>query len=75
MEYSYGASAKQETSKERCSMKLMCLGSSSKGNSYILKGENEVLIIEAGISFKEVKQKLNFKISKIVGVCVSHAHL
>jgi ribonuclease BN (tRNA processing enzyme) len=56
-------------------MKLICLGSSSKGNSYILKGENESLIIEAGISFMEAKKSLSFQIADIKGVCCTHQHL
>lgn len=55
-------------------MKLKCLGSSSAGNCYILEYDKEALIIEAGIPLKEVKKALNFNISKIVGVIVSHAH-
>ena len=56
-------------------MNLICLGSSSKGNTYILDAGDEALILEAGVPFMEVKKKLNFNISKIVGVTVSHAHL
>lgn len=55
-------------------MKLKVLGSGSSGNGYILENETEALIIEAGISFKEVKIALNFNISKIVGVITSHIH-
>lgn len=55
-------------------MNLKCLGSSSAGNGYILESDTEALIIEAGISFKEVKKALDFNISKIVGVLVSHSH-
>lgn len=55
-------------------MQLTCLGSSSSGNCYLLHNENEALVIEAGVSFKEVKKALNFDISKIVGCLVSHEH-
>lgn len=55
-------------------MELKVLGSSSRGNSYILENRSEVLIIEAGISFKEVKKAIDFKVSKIVGVLTSHSH-
>ena len=55
-------------------MKLKVLGSGSSGNCYILENRTEALIIEAGISFKEVKIALDFDISKIVGVIVSHEH-
>jgi len=57
-------------------MKLQILGSSSKGNGYLLTSSGgEVLIIEAGISLIEVKKTLNFNLSKIAGVCISHEHL
>lgn len=55
-------------------MKLKVLGSGSSGNCYILENENEALIIEAGVSMKEVKVALNFDIKKIVGVVISHCH-
>lgn len=56
-------------------MKIQVLGSSSKGNGYIITEGNETLVIEAGVSLSEVKQALNFDISKIQGVCISHEHL
>lgn len=55
-------------------MELTVLGSGSSGNCYLLHNKNECLVIEAGISFKEVKKALDFNISKIVGVLVSHEH-
>jgi phosphoribosyl 1,2-cyclic phosphodiesterase len=55
-------------------MQLHCLGSSSSGNCYLLESDNECLVIEAGIPFKEVKKALDFNVSKIVGVVASHSH-
>lgn len=55
-------------------MKLTCLGSGSAGNCYLLHNETECIVIEAGVPFKEVKKALDFNISKIVGVVVSHEH-
>jgi len=56
-------------------MKLTCLSSSSMGNCYLLTNKDETLVIEAGVSFKEVKIALNHSISNIVGCLVSHSHL
>ena len=56
-------------------MRLICLGSGSAGNCYVLENGTEALVIEAGISFKEVKKALNFNIRKIVGVVTSHGHM
>lgn len=55
-------------------MKLKVLGSSSKGNCYILESEKEALIVECGIPLKEVKKALNFNVGKIVAAIISHEH-
>lgn len=55
-------------------MEIRCLGSSSRGNCYILKGSAETLIIEAGIPFFEIKKALDFNLSQVVGAVVSHKH-
>jgi phosphoribosyl 1,2-cyclic phosphodiesterase len=55
-------------------MKLKVLGSSSKGNLYIMESESQVLLIEAGIRLSEVKKAIGFDVSKIVGCLVSHEH-
>lgn len=68
------SSNQAQTVKEGSKMELICLGSSSTGNCYILQNDNEALVIEAGVSLKEVKKAVDFNISKIVGVLVSHEH-
>lgn len=55
-------------------MKLTVLGSSSTGNGYILFNENEALIIEAGVKLSQVKEALDFNISRIAGCLISHLH-
>ncbi len=55
-------------------MKLKVLGSGSSGNCYILESDTEALIIEAGVRFKDVKVALDFNVSKIMGVVISHSH-
>ncbi len=55
-------------------MELTVLGSSSKGNCYILSNESEALVIEAGVPLYEVKKAIDFNLKKIVGVIVSHGH-
>lgn len=56
-------------------MKLKTLSSGSVGNCYLLEADNEVLILDCGIPIKDIKIGLGFDLSKVVGVCVSHAHL
>lgn len=53
---------------------IQTLGSSSKGNSYIIRTSGEVLILEAGMTYKQIAKELNFDYSKVVGVLVSHEH-
>lgn len=55
-------------------MELKILGSSSKGNGYVLEAENEALIIEAGVKLLEAKKAVGFNISKVVGCIVTHQH-
>lgn len=55
-------------------MQLKVLGSSSKGNCYLLDNGKEALVIECGISFKEVQKAVNFDVSRIKGAIVSHEH-
>jgi phosphoribosyl 1,2-cyclic phosphodiesterase len=55
-------------------MKLKILGSNSKGNCYILEGEQGKLILESGINFNKVKKALDFKLNDVVGCLVTHDH-
>lgn len=55
-------------------MRLLIAGSGSSGNTYILDSGDEYLILDAGISLKQTKTMINFEVSKISGVLVSHAH-
>lgn len=53
---------------------IKIVSSGSIGNSYILECEKEVLLLELGIGWNDIKKALNFDLSKVVGVCVSHSH-
>jgi phosphoribosyl 1,2-cyclic phosphodiesterase len=55
-------------------VKFRVLGSNSKGNCYLLQNENETLIIEAGISFKEIKIALDFNLRSVCGCLITHEH-
>lgn len=55
-------------------MKLTVLGSSSRGNSYILEASDGVLVIECGLPLIEVKKALDFNIERIAGAIVTHQH-
>ena len=55
-------------------MELKVLGSSSKGNCYLLDNGNEALMIECGIAFKNVQKAVDFDINRIAGCIISHEH-
>lgn len=55
-------------------MILKVLATGSKGNCYLLTSDNETLIIDCGIPFKQIKIGLDFDLSNVVGVIVSHIH-
>ena len=56
-------------------MKLIVVGTGSKGNCYILSNEKENLVIEAGASYEKILRGLNYNVKNVVGVVVSHSHL
>ena len=51
------------------------LGSSSKGNAYILSAPTGCLLIEVGIPYRKLQQGLNFDFSNIIGALGTHSHL
>lgn len=55
-------------------MKLKVLGSGSSGNCYILEGEDETLILEAGLTYKKIQEGLNYDTRKVKGCLISHEH-
>lgn len=50
------------------------LGSSSKGNAYKLSSGGRSLLLECGLPWKEIRQKLNFETTDLDGCLVSHFH-
>lgn len=56
-------------------MRLRVIGSGSSGNTYLLESSKEVLIIDAGVNPICVKEALDFDLSKVVGVLVTHEHV
>jgi phosphoribosyl 1,2-cyclic phosphodiesterase len=55
-------------------MKIKVISSSSAGNCYLLYNDTECLIIECGVKAAFIKQALNFDLSKVVGVIITHEH-
>ena len=54
--------------------KITCIGSSSKGNGYILDDGESQLIIELGCRFEDYLKVLDYKISDVCGCLVTHVH-
>lgn len=55
-------------------MKLTVVGSSSKGNCYVLHNPGECLIIEAGCAISDILKAIDYKTSKVAACLVSHEH-
>lgn len=56
-------------------MKLKCIATGSTGNCYLLQADNgETLILDCGISIKEIKKGLNWNIKDVVGAICTHRH-
>lgn len=53
---------------------IKVLASGSSGNCYIIQAGEEILLLECGINFKNIKQGLGFDLSKVKGCLVTHEH-
>lgn len=53
---------------------ITVFGSGSKGNGYLIDDGRSQLIIECGVPFKTVQQKMKHDLTKVAGVLVSHEH-
>lgn len=58
-------------------LKILCLGSGSSGNCYLLGKGNEYVMVECGLPFKTIVSKLDdydIQLDQIKALCVSHSH-
>ena len=55
-------------------MKLQIINTGSAGNCYILSNCTTTLMLECGVHMKEIKQALDFDLSKVSGCLVTHEH-
>lgn len=53
---------------------VKCLSQGSKGNCWIADYAGELLIIDAGISLKEIKRGIDYNLVAVQGVLISHIH-
>ena len=55
-------------------MELKVIGTGSEGNCYLLKDHESYLSLDAGAKYKDVQVGCDFKVGKIAGCLVTHAH-
>jgi phosphoribosyl 1,2-cyclic phosphodiesterase len=55
-------------------MEMHTLASGSSGNAYLVTDGTTELLIEAGLPFRQIREGLDFGLSRIAGCLVSHEH-
>lgn len=55
-------------------IEITTLASGSKGNCYLVTDGSTPLLLECGISFKEIRKALNFNTSNLAGCLITHEH-
>lgn len=55
-------------------IKIKTIASGSKGNAHIIESENNTLLLDAGVTFREIQQAVGFNIAKIDACFVTHRH-
>lgn len=55
-------------------IKITTIATGSTGNCYHITDGETSLLLEAGISYRNIQKALNFKTSDIAGVLISHEH-
>ncbi len=59
-------------------MKFLCLASGSSGNCYFLHENNTNILVDAGISFKQIDRRLDsrgFDVEDVSALLISHEHI
>ncbi|WP_373325669.1 MBL fold metallo-hydrolase [Sporomusa paucivorans] len=55
-------------------MDINILASSSAGNAYKVSDGHTTLLLDAGLPYKQLQKRLNFQVSSLAGVLISHSH-
>lgn len=56
-------------------MFVRCIGTGSSGNSYALyDNSGKILLLDLGVSAKDIKKAIDYRISDVVGAVVTHEH-
>ena len=56
-------------------MKFQVIASGSKGNLTYIKTETTSILIDAGISLKEINSRVNYEITNIDAILITHEHI
>lgn len=56
-------------------MILRTIATGSSGNCHALINGNEILLLDLGVSAKDIKRAIDYRISDVVGAVVTHQHL
>lgn len=51
------------------------LASSSAGNAYHVTDGETALLLDAGLSFREIQKGINYRVSKLAGCLITHNHI
>ena len=54
---------------------LKVVSSGSRGNSYILQSDNQILILDLGVKEMDIMKSIDFRVSDVVSCLISHKHL
>ncbi|OPX87762.1 MAG: putative metallo-hydrolase YycJ [Pelotomaculum sp. PtaB.Bin104] len=55
-------------------IEIKCFASGSSGNCYLVTDGETLLLLEAGIHWRLIRQHINFQTGMIAGVLISHEH-
>ncbi len=55
-------------------MVIKVIASGSKGNSYYISDGESAILLDAGIPLKQIRAGVNFKLSSVSGVFITHRH-
>lgn len=55
-------------------IEIKALATGSKGNCYYITDGHTPLLLECGISYREIQRGVNFKMSEVAGCLITHEH-
>lgn len=56
-------------------MDVRAFASSSSGNCYYISDGSTPLLLDCGLAYREIQRLMNFRMSELIGVLVTHEHM